>query len=115
MKNSYIPKPKPPRADRRGRPVNPEKWVTGPDPHRREKYYAFLKHKAQCNFRNELYELTFDDWETYWTDENYSQRGRRKNSLVLTRKDITEAWSVDNCILQTREVHLKRKKEFLKS
>ena len=85
MKNSYIPKPKPPRADGRGRPVNPEKWVTGPDPHRREKYYAFLKHRAQCNFRNEDYELTFNDWETYWTDENYSQRGRRRTAWGFCR------------------------------
>lgn len=110
MKTSYIPKSK---GSIRNRRVNPDIWITGPDLMRREKYYAFLKHRCQCRYRGEDYQLTFEDWENFWPDDVYLRRGRSIDSLLLTRYDISEGWSVENCLIQDRKTHLARKKEFL--
>ena len=113
---SYIPKLKGNKKHKgdgmRGRYVDPNKWKTGPDLHTREKYYAFLKHKAQAEWRGEDYELTWKDWQVLWPDELYARRGRSIDSLVLARKDWNGVWSLDNCETCTRREHFKRKKEF---
>jgi len=98
--------------NRQGRYVDPERWITGPDPLRREKYYAYLKHKAQCNFRGEDYELTWQDWETMWSDQQFLQRGKTVDSLCLTRIDYDLPWAEYNCQIVTRKDHLKRNSEF---
>lgn len=95
-----------------GRYVDPDRWITGPDPLRREKYYAYLKHKAQCNFRGEDHELTFDDWEQLWSDEDFLKRGKSIDSLCLTRHHYDEPWSYANCQVVTKREHLKRNGEF---
>lgn len=85
-----------------GRHQNPDLWVTGPDPIRRDKYYAWMKHKAQAKFRGEDYELEFEDWERLWPDEAWFNRGRGRDCLILSRRDWAGAWSVDNCEIITK-------------
>ena len=85
-----------------GRVSNPDTWITGPDPIRREKYYAFIKHRSQANYRNEDYELEWSDWENLWPDDLWSQRGRSIQNLVLYRLDPAEEWSIDNVCVGTR-------------
>jgi len=95
----------------KGRKVDPDCWVTGPCPDRREKYYAYLKHKSQAEFRGELYLLTWEDWEAMWSDDLWSRRGRRITDLCLTRLDFEGAWSTDNLIICPRSQHFKIKRE----
>jgi hypothetical protein len=93
-----------------GRHENPDLWVTGPDPIRRDKYYAWMKHKAQAKFRNETYELAFEDWERFWTDEHWFNRGRHVENVILTRKDFELGWHLDNIEIISRSEYHKRRK-----
>jgi len=71
---------------------------------------AWNRHKAQCNFRSEAFDLSFQDWCDFWvTEELWDRRGRRIDDLVLTRQDWEQPWSRDNCAIITRDTHLKLK------
>lgn len=94
----------------KGRATDPNSWCTGPDVERREKYYAYLKHKAQANFRGELYLLTWEDWEYIWTQARWRRRGRRISDLCLTQLEWGSGWSMDNVTICTRREHFKLKK-----
>lgn len=112
----YIPKPSGKKKHKgdglRGRYVNPDKWITGPDINVRMKYYAFLKHRTQALWRGEEYELTWEDWQILWPDHKFEQRGRKITDLCLARKDYNGVWSLDNCETCTRRQHFKRRSEF---
>ena len=94
-----------------GKCSNPDTWITGPDIQRREKYYAYSKHKSQANYRDELYLLTWEDWEHMWTDALWEKRGRKITDLCLTRLDFSGAWSTDNVVICTRARHFEIKKQ----
>lgn len=102
-----------PGAKGSGRTKNPETWVTGTDPLRREKYYAFLKHRAQAKFRKENYTLTWEQWETLWTDQLFLKRGRKRDDYCLMMLNINNGWTQDNVQVVTRYTSLKRKGEYL--
>lgn len=110
MRYKYVHKKKPNSSRRR----RPEEWISGPDPLKHEKYYAWLKHRAQARYRGEDYEIQWEDWEQLWSDDDFLRRGRHKNDLCLSRKDIKQAWSLHNCQVTTRDQHLKRNQEFRK-
>lgn len=113
MRPSYVPPSRAkPGNEHLGRPGGPDTWITGPDPELRNRYYAYLKHRAQCRFRNEEYTLTFDDWLTLWPDELWYKRGRRITDLVLTRAVFSEGWHMGNCHVEDRKTHLGRRKEY---
>ena len=95
-----------------GRYVDPDTWITGPDPVRHDKYYGYLKHRAQAKFRKEEYQLTWEDWEAYWPHHKWQCRGRKKTDLCLMRIDITQPWSVENCEVAERMKYLKRQQEY---
>lgn len=109
----YIPKceGKPLGSPGKGRKVDPNYWKTGTDPIRRDKYYAFLKHRAQAKFRGEEYYLTWEDWESLWTPELWEQRGRRITNLCLTRPSFDGPWCVSNVEVATRRQHFNYKKQ----
>ena len=88
-----------------GKCSDPRNWNTGPDPLRREKYYAYLKHKAQAWYRDELYLITWEEWEHMWPDDVWLKRGRKISDLCLTRLDFEGAWSTDNVVICTRARH----------
>lgn len=83
-------------------------WITGPDPLTHEKFYAWHKHRSQANYRKEEYLLTFDDWQQLWPDEKFLNRGRDRDSFVLTRIERDGPWSIANCEVVTRYDQLKR-------
>lgn len=87
---------------------HPENWKSGPDWIDHQKYYAWLKHKAQAMYRDERYKLTWIHWQELWTNKNWEQRGRSIDSLCLTRIDPTKAWSLINCEIVSRQVQLAR-------
>lgn len=95
-----------------GRKPNPDKWCTGPDPLTREKYYAYSKHKAQAKYRKEEYDLTWEDWQSMWTDELFLKRGRGREDLCMQKINPDDAWSLYNVEIVTRIEHLQRASEY---
>ena len=107
MEQKYTP---PPRARfRKAYNTDHNRWLSGPDPFQHELFYAWHKHRAQCRFRKEPYELTFEDWQTIWADpEEFAQRGRQRLSIILTRIDYEKSWTMDNVEKITRLEQLRR-------
>ena len=79
----------------------PHTWVVGPDPIRHAKHVAFLRSRAQANYRNEPWDMSFEDYEAAWGD-SWHLRGRRADCLQLVRVDHTLAWSLNNVRLVDR-------------
>ena len=105
----------PPPKGKRTRRFDPDKWVTGPDPLRRNKYYAYLKHRAQAKYRGESYSLTWEDWETVWEDHLWEQRGKGSQALCLAQIDCDKGWHAGNVEIisrneQVSKTHLGRRK-----
>lgn len=95
---------------RRGFIPDPSKWLSGPDPVRHDKYYAYLKHRAQAKFRGETYNLTFDEFANVWEDELWFERGRSADSMCLSRIDFEGPWETSNIEVMSRGEHLKKKR-----
>jgi hypothetical protein len=94
---------------RKSRRPTPEKWLSGPDPHRHEMFTAWHKHRAQARFRKEPYELSFEDFITVWGSyTEFKCRGKTPESLCMTRRIDSGAWSVANCEIITRYEQLCR-------
>lgn len=95
--------------------IRPQTWRSGPDPLVHRKYQPYLVMRSQAAYRGEAFELTFQDFCDFWTDERWELRGRKTNELTLTRRDPNQAWSVENCVIMTRKEQLnisnKRKHE----
>lgn len=104
MRNPYYPLPQQGKTQRRKRTG----WITGPDPKVRDKYYAFLKHRAQAKYRKESYELDFEDWLEFWTDSNWNRRGRGAYDVCLAMKDPDFGWCKENCIIINRKEQCQR-------
>ena len=99
-----------------GRYPTPDTWVTGPCPIRRDKYYAWLKHKAQANFRGEHYELSWESFEQLWFDDNvWFQRGRKADNLCMSLIDWTQGWVEGNVEVITRLEQLRKPKHNVES
>ena len=74
------------------------------------RHLAFVRHRAQCVFRGEGFELSLEEWNKFWPDESrFAQRGRSIDDLVLTRYDVEKAWTRENCCIITRLAHLRIK------
>lgn len=99
----------------RGRKSNPDQWICGPDLLTREKYYGWLKHRAQARHRGEIYNLTWDDWQSLWTDGEWQRRGRGATDLCLSRHTPKDPWQIDTVSVITRREHFKNNKEFKRS
>ena len=92
-----------------GRRVDPSKWITGSDPLTHDKYYAYLKHKAQARYRNEYHDLTWEQWESFWSHSDFLKRGRSGDSLCLAMIDQTQGWTYANCEVIRRKEQLQRR------
>jgi len=115
MKLKYVTPGKTSKRQGDGRPgryVDPQSWKTGPDIFVREKYYAYLRHKAQCNYRKEPYELTWEDWQQSWPDDQFLRRGKGLQDLIMQRLDLLDSWNPRNVAVTTRAEHVKRAKEY---
>lgn len=108
-KKNYKPRPGAcgPRPHCRG--PRPQTWMSGPDPMRHDQYTAWMRARAQANFREEGWQMTFEEFETLWNENgNWHQRGRGADDLLMTRRDPSKPWSRDNCYIELRKLHLKR-------
>lgn len=92
----------------------------GPRPHvwiikdtlERKQYYCFLQQRAQAQFRNETFDLSFEDFKSLW-QQHWHQRGRHSQDYCLTRIDPEGAWSTDNahCIPRVEHLRLHRQRQ----
>lgn len=97
--------PRAPRPHARG--PRPNAWVTGPDELEHRKYRAFIQHRNQSNYRNEPWDLTFEQYKEIWA-EHWFNRGRTKDCYCLTRIDYDLPWTLDNVEVVTRQAHNRR-------
>ena len=106
MTNKYTPKSTRTGIYPQGKRIDPSKWITGPDPVRRDKYYAWLKHRNQERYLGREYNLTWEDWESVWPDELWHKRGRSSDSVCLARRDRAGPWQLNNTHVITRRQQL---------
>lgn len=114
-KNGTLAKPpgrkpdpnKPPKKYRGRHGLRPQVWITGPDKELHDKYHPWQVAKAQANFRDEAWELSFDDYCSLW-EGHWDNRGRTPDNVCMTRKDPDGAWDFNNCEIITRKEHFLR-------
>ena len=78
------------------------------DPIQHDKYYAFLKHRCQAKYRNEIYALTWAQWQRLWPQELWHRRGRGPRSLRLTLKNSKLGWTFRNCEVIEHDTHMSK-------
>lgn len=110
----YVPPStrKPDTDPNHGCPINPSRWKSGPDLVSHEQYYAWLKHRAQANFRKEEYSLTWEEWTDLWGNGKWEQRGRGRDDLCLMQLDRAAGWHKHNVEVVPRVEYLKRMGEY---
>lgn len=95
---------------KRGAPkgvTRPHTWKSGADEFRHSMYTPWQKARAQANFRDEEWELTFDEFYDLWKD-HWLNRGRKPDDYCMTRTDASKPWKHDNIIVLTRHDQLIR-------
>lgn len=90
----------------------PHTWkIQGEIPH--QQWVAYVKMRAQANFRGEPFLISFEDfqelWQGYW-----EQRGRAREDYCLAREDHEGAWEKTNIACVQRVEYLRRQVEFKK-
>lgn len=89
--------------------IRPQVWTTGPDPKLHSMLIPYLRHKAQAKFRNEPFEVTFEEWSKLWWNM-WEQRGRKPHEFCMTREDEDGAWTLKNILIISREDHFKSRR-----
>lgn len=73
----------------------------------KERRLAWVRSRNQAHFRNEGWNLSFEEYCLLWdTEDLWARRGRGSEDLVLLRTDITKPWALDNCCIVLRRLHL---------
>lgn len=89
--------------------IRPHTWISGPDQHRHQLYVDCQRSRAQAKFRNEVWEITEQEYIDLWTrDGAYLSKGRGSDDLTMTRLDKDKPWSIDNVVILTRAEHLRQ-------
>jgi hypothetical protein len=90
--------------------IRPHLWkVQGEIPHKQ--YIAWLRSKAQANFRGEVWLLTFEDYQRLWQGL-WERRGRGKEDYVMMREDHNGAWVLGNVAVSRRYEYLRRQAQY---
>ena len=66
------------------------------DPDIHKKYVPFLRARAQANFRNEEWTLTFEDFLELWPEDLWNQRGHEKHNYSMGLVDLKGGWHRHN-------------------
>lgn len=85
----------------------PNVWICGPDEFKHSMYMPWMRAKAQAKFRDEPWDLSFEEFYELWKDD-WHQRGRGPDDVCMTRDDIDGVWDKKNTIIITRHEHLIR-------
>jgi hypothetical protein len=78
------------------------------DPIEHDKYYGFLKHRAQAAHRQEPHSLSWRQWQTLWPHTLWNRRGRGPRSLRLAQKNPKLGWSLKNCEVVEHGTHMSK-------
>lgn len=105
-RQQYLARPKL-HGGKRG--PRPQVWVTGPDEYKHDMYHPWQLSSAQARFRNEGWDLTFQEYYTIWAP-HWPNRGRKSHNVCMTRKDWDDAWTWDNVEIVSRQEHLQRQR-----
>ena len=82
------------------------KYFTDPFDHARHR--AWNLSRSQASFRGETWLITLEEYFVLWPDPSrWSQRGRARDDLVLTRQDPGGAWCLANVHIITRREQLR--------
>jgi hypothetical protein len=84
----------------------PHVWMH-PDPEVHAKYHPWQMAKAQAVFRQEPWDLSFEDYCNIWQND-WHNRGRTPDSVCLTRRDEDIGWDFENVEIITRAEHFRR-------
>lgn len=92
----------------------PHWWLRIPRPHTwkyqdplmHSMHLPYLRTKAQCKYREEEFELEFDDYYELWK-EKWKYRGRKADDYCMTRINPKKSWNKENVIVVQRGIHLK--------
>jgi hypothetical protein len=89
--------------------LRPHTWkVQGEIPH--NQYLAWLKMKAQADFRGEPWQFAFEDFQQVW-GAMWHRKGRGKDDYCLTRTNIQLPWHLNNVECIPRIDHLRRSQQ----
>ena len=96
----------------------PHTWKYGPDPSRKRLHLAFMRGKAQANFRQEQWDFDFYDFEKRWGGRHH-ETGIGATDIVMVRIDPADSWNINNTKLMPRganqgRMHGLKKKQGLK-
>lgn len=84
-----------------GDKTRPALWKSGPDEYRHEIYQAFLKRRAQANFRQEGWAMDYEEFYDLWKDD-WNNRGRLSHQVCMSRIDDEKPWTRDNTHVRLR-------------
>lgn len=88
----------------------PHCWkVQGEIPHKQ--HIAWLRAKAQANYRGEVWLLTFEEFQRVWLGY-WELRGRGATDYVMSRDDPEGAWAIGNVSCVRRIDYLSRQSEY---
>lgn len=78
-------------------------------PHIQPLRRAYAVARCQAKYRNESWELTWEEWRDLWLENNqYLRKGRGSNDLALVRISLRKPWRWDNVQIEVRRIHLVR-------
>ncbi|CAB4153692.1 hypothetical protein UFOVP641_18 [uncultured Caudovirales phage] len=85
----------------------PHTWISGPDEYKHSMYWPWQLMKAQATFREEEFDLPFEEFYLLWKDHWYN-RGRKADNMCLSRSNPNGPWNKENAEIITRQEHLRR-------
>jgi hypothetical protein len=71
------------------------------DPVVHVKHIAWMRMKAQADFRGEPWSLSFEEYQELW-GEHWHRKGRGSDEYCMTRQDPDAAWDKDNAVVLRR-------------
>lgn len=77
------------------------------DPYYHVRNVPYLRQKAQAIFRGEIWNITFLEWCSFWTEDLWNKRGKSSDNVCMTRIDYTKPWTADNVKVVTRNSQIK--------
>jgi hypothetical protein len=87
----------------------PQAWKSGPDPEEHKKYRVFIQQKNQAQWREEPWQITFEEWKQLWDESGqWHNRGRERSCYCMTRRDVMEPWTKHNAVVISREEHSRK-------
>lgn len=94
-----------------GKP-RPKSWTFPDDPVKTKAYLCYLRAKAQAKFREEFWDLTFDQWWHLWTSSGqWHNKGKAADEYCMLQRNTDLGWTVDNAYIATREEHFKTQRQ----